>query len=290
MVKKEKMMKEEKKVKNSSFKIGLTILLSVLVFVLCVMMFTKEIGKILEQKKTMDEFEKYYSSDELSLIYYSAEGCSFCELQTPILERIAKDYNLKYLDLNKTKLSDSQKKKILEKLGIEDATPTTVVVKKGKVIAVQSGYVQGNKYVEFLIESGILEDDSKYMPEKNLTFVSYDKFKELKSLHQLVVVVIGKATCDNCTVVRPILSNLANAYEIPIYYMTLDYMTSEERLSLVEDLEAMKFSEELFVEEGKLYTPTLLIIKNNKIIDYTIGLGNITSYTKLFKDTGVITE
>lgn len=288
--KKTEVKTEENNKKSSSFQLGLTLSLAVLLVVLCTIMLTKEISGVIEQRKIMDKFNEYYQSDELSIIFYSAEGCGFCELQRPILDRIAKDYGLEYLDLEKTKLSESQKKKVLEKLGIEDATPATVVVSKGAVVARQIGYVQGNKYVDFFVESGVLKEDSKYIPEKHLTFIGYEEFEKLRTSTQPVAVVIGTATCENCTMARPILSNLSNAYDVPIYYMTLDYIGSDSRISLVADLESMKFNEETFVEEGQLHTPTLLIIKNNKVVDYAIGLGNITSYTKLFKDNAVIEE
>lgn len=290
MAKKKVEKKEKTAKKYNTFQLGFIILLTTLLFVLCTVLLVKEISGIIEQQKLMDEFYEYYESDDVSVIFYSAEGCSFCELQKPILEQIARDYELDYLDLDKMKLSNSQKEKILEKLDIEDATPTTVVVKNGQVISVQAGYIQGNEYVNFFIKSGILEQGSTYKPEENITFIDYAKFKELKTSKEPVVVVIGKATCENCTTARPILSNLANAYDIPIHYITLDYISSEDRISLVSDLEELKFDEETFVNDGKLYTPTLLVIEDNEIVDYTIGLGNITSYTKFFKETGVIKE
>ena len=291
MAKKKKEEKVDKKVKKyNTLQLGFIILLTVLLFTLCIVLLVKEISGILEQKRIMDEFNEYYESDELSIIFYSAEGCSFCEMQKPILNQIAKDYDLEYLDLDKMKLTEKQKQEVLDKLDIEDATPTTVIVKRGKVVSVQAGYIQGNKYVEFFVKSGVLKEGSKYVPDENITFIDYNEFIELKDSKVPTVVVIGKATCENCSYARPILSNIAKAYDIPIHYITLDYIGSEARISLTKDLEELKFDEKTFVEDGQLYTPTTLIIKNNEIVDYMIGLGNITSYTKLFKETGVINE
>ena len=281
---------EKKQKKYNTLQLGFIILLAVSLFSLCIVLLIKEISGLVEQKRIMDEFNEYYESDELSIIFYSAEGCSFCEMQKPILDQIAKDYKLEYFDLDKTKLTEKQKKKILDKLDIEDATPTTVIVKKGKVISVQTGYIQGNKYVEFFVKSGILEEGSKFLPDENITFIDYEKFTELKNSKVPTVVVIGKATCENCSYARPILSNISKAYNIPVHYITLDYMSSDDRMALTKDLEELNFDEKTFVEEGLLHTPTTLIIQDSEIVNYSIGLGNITSYTKLFKETGVIKQ
>lgn len=285
-----KVKKDENNKKYSTFQLSFIILLTGLLFALCGIFLIKEISTFVEQKKYMDDFYDVYESEELSIIYYSAEGCGFCEMQKPILDQIAKDYDLEYLNVVKTKLTESQNKEIMEKLGIEGGTPATIVVRDSEVIAVQSGYVQGNRYVDFFKKAGVLEEDAVYTPDKNLTFIKYAEFQELQSSKEPVVVVIGQATCENCTLARPILSNLANAYNIPIYYITLDYISSEDRINLVTDLENMEFSDESFVKDGKLGTPTTLIIKDNKIVNHIVGLSNIPGYTELFKETGVVKE
>lgn len=291
---KKKNIKEDTTVKESkkynTFQVALVVLLTALILVLCIVLVAREVSTMLDHKKLMEEFNTTYESEDLSIIFYNATGCHYCELQKPILEQIAKDYNIEYLNLDKMNLSESQVKEVNEKLGIEGATPTTVVVQSGKVVATKVGYVTGNKYVDFFVEAGVLPEGSKYVPEENLTFIDYNQFLELQASKKTVVVTIGKATCEYCTTARPILSNLAKAYNIPIYYITLDYISAEDRIALVEELEGMDYQEETFVEEGNFVTPTVLIIQNNKVVSYAAGLGNITSYTKLFKETGVISE
>ena len=46
-----------------------------------------------EAKVTVENFDKYYNSKELKVIYYASSQCGYCSLQTPILETIAKDYD-----------------------------------------------------------------------------------------------------------------------------------------------------------------------------------------------------
>lgn len=281
---------EEKKTnkKNSTFQIGVIIALTILLFILCIVLIVREISAYSAEQKLIKEFNKYYESEDMEIIFYNHTGCEFCELQLPILEQIAKDYDLDYLNLNSAKLSESQNEDIIKKLGIKGATPTTLVVKDGKVLATQVGYVQGNKYVDFFVDAGVLEEGSKYLPEKNLTFIDYEQFAELQSSEEPVIIAIGGATCEYCASAKPILSNLSAAYNVPIYYITLDYISTEDRLSLVEDLESMEYDDETFVSTGKLSTPIVLIVKEEKISAQQTGLGNVTTYTKMFKDAEVV--
>ena len=69
--------------------------------------------------KTMKEFESAFNSKRRKFIYYASSKCGYCELQTPILETLAEDYDIKYVDIDITKLSKEQKKKIDSKLNIE---------------------------------------------------------------------------------------------------------------------------------------------------------------------------
>jgi len=276
--------------KYSTFQVGIVSLLAIIILILCTVLVVNEVSSLKEQNRLMKEFNNYYQSDELEIIFYSKTGCSYCELQRPILEQIAKDYELEYLDLDAVNLTESQNKEIIKKLGIEGYTPTTAIVKDGKVISTQVGYLDSYKYIEFFINSGILEEGSQYLPEENLTFIEYEDFIELKSSKEPVVVVIGGATCEYCSTAKTILSNLANAYNIPIYYITLDYISADDRLELTTYLEDLSYDGKSVVNEGKLSTPTLLIIKNDEVIDLSVGLGNISSYTKLFKGNGVIKE
>lgn len=263
-------------------------LLIILLFVLVGITAYKEVSKYLDSKKFMEQFNEIYESKEATVIFYSATGCSFCELEQPILDQIAEDYEFTYFEVDYTKLTESQHNEVKEKLGVDSSTPVTLIVQDGKVRAKQVGYVDGYKYVQFFVKSEFLPEGSTYKPEENLTFISYDEFKEIAKSEEPQVVVIGGATCSFCTTAKPILSNLANAYDIEINYITLDYFSADERLFFTEDLEDYGYDEETFVNEGKFNTPSVLIIKDKKVVSYEVGLGNITSYTKLFKDTGVI--
>lgn len=274
--------------KYKAYQIGLISVLAIILIALSVFVVGEKLNERKEQNKLMDSFYEYFARDELTVIYYTSTGCSFCELETPLFETIAKDYDIDYLEIDRTKLSKSQDNKINELLGDITGTPTTFVVKNEKVIAVQKGYVDGPKFVEFLIKAGVLDEGSVYNPEKNITFIDYEEFKGIKEVKTPTVVAIGASTCTYCLSAKPIFSNLAKAYNIPIYYITLDYISVDDRKSLYSDLKEMGFDDENFVKSSKLSTPTIIVVDNGKITGYSIGLKNVTEYTKFFEKNNVI--
>lgn len=276
--------------KYKSIQVGLICVLGIVLIALSAIIVKEKIEDRKKQNEVMDSFYEYLKKKDLSLIYYTSSECEFCKMQTPILENIASDYEIDYLTIDYTTLTKKQRNEVLEKLGIDHATPTTVIVKDGKVQAIQKGYVDGNKYVEFLIKAEILDEGSAYNPEKNLTFIDYNKFENLRGKSEPVVITVGSSTCPYCIKAKPILSNLSKAYNIPIYYLTLDYISTDDRKAVYEDLADMEYDEDIFIKAKKISTPAVLVVQEGKIIDYVTGLQNITIYTKLFKDNGIITE
>ena len=183
MAKKKKETKiEEKKPelkKYNTFQIGLIVLLTITILTLCGVLLVQKIGIYLDTRKTMNEFNEFYEGEEPSVIFYMSTNCVYCEMQQPILDQIAKDYDIDYLKIDKMNLSEKNLREIEEKLGLDGATPATVIVKDGEVVTGNTGYLDGYEYIKIFIDGGILDEGSKYKPEENLTFIDYQQFLEL---------------------------------------------------------------------------------------------------------------
>lgn len=108
-------------------------------------------------KGFMNKFNKYYNRNENTIIYYASSQCGYCAMQTPILETLAKQYDLDYLEIDSIKLTTSERNTVLEKLGIEHATPTTVVVKNGKIVGFNEGTVPSQEKFVALTDDEIKE-------------------------------------------------------------------------------------------------------------------------------------
>ena len=276
-----------------------TIILVVILSVICLALIAFLIVDILKQNGTiveedtvelMEDFNEYFNSKERTVIYYASAGCSYCELQTPILETIAEDYDMDYLEIDSSTLGVKQKNEILEKLGIKQATPTTVIVENGKVIDVAEGYTEGSKYVEFFVSNEMIPEDAVYSEEAYLTFIDYKEYEDLIDESGKQIVVIGQTTCSHCIAIKPALNSVAEDYDIEINYLNLTEMTEEESNKFTDSLKKIEYDDPDFVEDGSFGTPLTLIIEKGKVIDYISGARTKSQLVREFKKSGLIVE
>lgn len=240
---------------------------------------SKDSGEIL------DNFYKYMGKKKETVIYYGSSTCSYCSLQTPIMKQIRDDYKMDYLYIDATKLAKDDQKEILKVLDVKGSTPTIAVVKDNDVIDVNVGYMDGVKTVEFLKKNKVLEEDATYKPEENLTFINFDKYKELVNEDSLNVIVIGQTTCSHCIAVKPVLNRVAGNNNITINYLNLTEMSEGEYSELVESLKSIGYE-----DADNLGTPLTLITKNNHLEGAIEGENPPSFFTREFKKYGVITE
>lgn len=243
-----------------------------------------------ESGEIIREFNKNYNSKERKVIFYASSSCGYCELQKPILETIAEDYDIEYYSIDSTLLSNSQRNQIIEKLDIEGKTPTTVIVEDGKVIAKQVGFVDGRTLVDFFKENKIVPKDAIYSSEKYITFVDYEEYKDLIRDDDTNIIVIGQTTCSHCINYKPALNSVAEDYNITINYLNLTELSQEENQNFYASLEKINYNDPDFVEEGSFGTPTTLVVKNGKVIDYISGERTYSQLVREFTEMGIIEE
>jgi len=243
-----------------------------------------------DSSEIMKEFNTNYNSKDLKVIYYASSTCGYCELQKPILETIAEDYDIEYFSIDSNELSAKQRKDVLSKLGIEHATPTTVIVKKGKVIDTQVGYVDGSALVEFFKENKVLSEKAVYSAEKNINFINYSEYKDLIRNNETNIIVIGQTGCSHCTAFKPALNSVAGDYKLTINYLNLAELTQEENQNFFESLEKIQYNDPEFLEDGSFGTPLTLIVKNGKVYDYISGQRTISQLVREFTKAGLIKE
>lgn len=238
-----------------------------------------------ESQEILDNFYKYMQSEDESVIYYGSSNCSYCELEDPIMKQIKEDYKMDYLYVDASKLSSDDNKEIVKVLDIEGSTPTIAVVKDDKVVDVSVGYVDGKTMVEFLKETKVLEEEAVYTPEQYLTFINYDKYKELVDKGEISVIVIGQTTCSHCISVKPVLSHVAGEYDVEINYLNLTEMNETEQSDLIESLKSLGYE-----NADSLGTPLTIIVKDKKIESTIEGSNPPTYFVRAFKKAGLIEE
>ena len=276
-----------------------TIILTVVLSVVCLLLIgifvvdtLKQKGTIVDEetREVMNEFNEYFNSKERTVIYYASSDCGYCELQSPILETIADDYDMDYLEIDSSKLGSTQINEIIEKLEIEGRTPTTVIVQNGEVIDTAIGYTDGSKYVEFFASNEMIPEDAVYSKEADLTFINYHEFEELITENDKQIVVVGQTTCSHCIAIKPALNSVADEYDLTINYLNITEMTEEESDSFSESLKDLEYNDPDFVESGSFGTPLTLIIEDGKIVDYISGARTKSQLVREFKKAGLISE
>jgi len=283
-------MKKENK-KAIIFTIALAVVALILIVCLVFIELRQNgvIGSI-DSSGIMKEFNENYNSKDRKVIFFASSSCGYCELQKPILETIAEDYDIEYYSIDSTQLSVKQRSEIIEKLNIEGKTPTTVIVEEGKVIDTQVGYLEGNKLVKFFKDNEIVPEDAIYSAEQYITFIDYEEYEEIIEDKDTNIVVIGQTTCSHCIAIKPALNSVAEDYDLTINYLNLTELGTTETEDFYASLEEIEYDNPDFVNEGKFGTPLTLIIKNGKMVDYISGQRTISQLVREFTKAGLIEE
>lgn len=283
-------MSNEKK-KTILLTIGLALIALVLIGIFTVVELKKSgVISSKESKEVMNGFNEVYNSKDKEIIVYSSPKCDFCKLQSPVLELIAEDYKLDYYEVNSLVLSNSHRKKILEKLDIKDATPVTVIVEDGKVIAKKEGYADGQALIKFFKENEVVPKDAVYSAEKYITFINYDEYKKIIKNNDTNVVVVGQTGCGHCISFKPALNSIGEDYGLKINYINITELTPEESTKFTQSLKDIKYNDPDFVSSGSFGTPLTLIIQKGKVIDYISGERTYSQLSRTFLKLGLIEE
>ena len=112
----------------------------------------------------MSEFTTLLNGEEASIIYLARPGCTYCQRQEPIVKELISEYNLVFHYLNTDKLTSDEMQSIFsidEELfgenGEEFGTPTTWIVKEGKIVDSLIGLTQKESFEEFLHNNELID-------------------------------------------------------------------------------------------------------------------------------------
>ena len=106
------------------------------------------------------------------------------------------------------------------------------------------------------------------------SFITYLEGSEQK------IVLVARPTCQFCQIAEPIIQHVAYKYDLDINYLDTDNFSDD-------DSDTFFNSNELFQDD--FGTPTLLIVKDNDIVD-SVGLTDFAHYVDFFKKNGYIKE
>lgn len=231
--------------------------------------------------KVYDKFEESFNSKEEQIIFLGRPTCYYCQLTTPIMDELSKEYDFSYQYINTDEINSSTLNKILTKIEADPehfGTPYIVVVKEGKVLATQSGYAEKGDMFKFFQDNGFIDAKEEY--KEILNYVDYNTYKSLIDSSEPQLVVMVQTGCSACISAKPILEELVKENNITINALNITNLTSEEGQALNSTLD--------YLSANEWGTPLLLVVKDNQVVDASSGYLDKATYETFLKKNNFI--
>ena len=130
------------------------------------------------------------------------------------------------------------------------------------------------------------EDYSSSSIDENYSTDSFTKIlpSEIASLskNKTIVVWVGRQSCGYCTMYMPIVKDVAEEKNIPIYYIDIAYLTNEENNKLA--------SSNSYLRKNQWGTPTTLLMLGNRVLDSIGGYVEKETFLSFLEDKVVMGE
>lgn len=262
-------MKEETK---KLFILGGFILIGVIIIILSVITTNKK------AQSYVDKVDKAFAQKENTLVYLGRETCSYCALLEPNLKEYAKQYkfNYTYIDTDKAK---AKLNVILKKFNLEEenfGTPYLAVVKDGKIVKKQDGYVEEDGLFSFLKDTGFIPKEEKLL----LNYLDYDKYKEKLESKEKTIFAITQTGCSHCEEAKPAFKELAKDYKLDLNIVNMTNLSEEEQKQFTDSLP--------YYNDEQWGTPLILIVEDKKVVDSKQGFISKEDYIEFFKKNDYI--
>lgn len=246
-----------------------------------------------QEKALYDTFQDYFEKKENTLIVFAQTTCGWCQLEHPIIERIAEMYDLDYLFLNIDELETvEQQNSVVASLGVSGGTPDSVIVKNGKVVTHNEGFLEGKDYVSFLVNAGVLPQGSTYKDEDKLVEITFSKMKEIMNSKEKAVVLFDyyAQLGDTALAERKALNDLADKLKVKVYHFSpTGFATKDEDAEFRQKLGEWGYSTEEYDEDKtSVSIPLLMIVDNGKIVWHQYGNMTASQIEEELKSAGLM--
>ena len=209
-----------------------------------------------------------------------------------------KNTTKKVNNTNKTNTSKKEVKKVTpkkEEIKVEKVTEEKVVpvVKEKKSFKLTSGQrdlVLVLLVAVVLVIALVLTGGKKLdieLPialegEAGFTEITYSDYAEKLDTEAPFVVVIKRDGCGYCDMYEPIVTEVANEYGLPIYYINMSNLTSEEQSALA--------SSNSYLRKNQWGTPTTLFMYGKTVVDSIGGYVEKDALVEFVKENFIIGE
>lgn len=119
--------------------------------------------------------------------------------------------------------------------------------------------------------------------EKGLHKINYDEYSKMVDNGDAFVVVIERTGCSYCTMYMPIVEEVAKENKIPLYYIDIAELTSEE-------MEKLESGNSYLKKNSQWGTPTTLFMLGDRVLNSIGGYVEKDSVLAFLKDKVVMGE
>lgn len=249
---------------------GIVIVCSLLIIFLS---FRKQDG---EYKVIDNIINEVINSEEPKVVYINPSNCEECNYQTYQMKLLVKNSGLNYYYINLKSLSKNKIKKVYSKLKINDSKnlPTIAVYKDKKLDNSIVGITGINKLFNMLNDHNILNSDKPPINYLNLT-TYVDKIEE-----DNILLAIGSYKDNYSNQVEETLWDIAINYNIDINFIYLYDLTPTEGKLFESKIHNFNDTE--------VVIPSLLLIRNHKIVDMVDGFKVESDYVEFLQRNGIM--
>ena len=233
-------------------------------------------------KKLVEEIESIYNRDDVNVIYIGRDDCSYCELFTPVINTLSKEFDFDYTYIDINNLTTKDLKNLVTMFNIntsEFGTPYVVVSKKGNVIGTQIGYTDELNLFGLLQSNNVISQDVEnpyLLGDEDEAVASFNK---VLNSEEKQLIYIGRPTCGYCQKLSPILEEVSDEYDFEYYYVNTDELVSNQ------------FTTILYKLDNKLNdfgTPYLAVVQNGKKISELPGYVEKETLIEYLEENGII--
>lgn len=186
-------------------------------------------------------------------------------------------------EVSNSSLKDIEKELKTDKVSYKN-TSLVIVENKKVTDGIEKNLDNSNKIYDFLDEAGLAKFSCNTTSDEefeNLAKLTYDQYDCLYNSDKPFVVVFTQSTCGYCEQFLPVINEYAGTNNLPVYYLEIDTMDSEDSNKVFNSLS-------YFEENTDWGTPLTLAIKDKKVVTELSGYTSDTNTIDgLFEEIGL---
>lgn len=133
-------------------------------------------------------------------------------------------------------------------------------------------------------DQAAVEEDLPEYDVSKYNQIDYSKFKKITSSKGTHVIYIGRETCGYCAMFIPVMNEAQEKYGFKTDYLDISTIFNFSNNSIIDQKaydEMSNFND--FFKENFLSTPMVVIFKDGKYVDGTIGYQDIQTYSQFLE-------